>query len=146
MTKTEKLVRAFYKYRAKWYRANRLLFPSPAEVRLIEIMGGKYFTIKALRHRKTKFPLTIVVSLGKILESERFAREVRVGRYFVDFGNDLAMALEVDGKAYHRDIVREFERDSYLYQRGWRVVHIPAIKLWNDPLAVQHEILRFVYR
>ena len=144
-TRKQRLITRYYRTRASYYRWSRLLFPSAAEVRLVEIMGGRMLKIKFIKHYETKRPLTIILSLGKALESERFGREVRAGRYYIDFGNDLAMGLEVDGAAYHRDVVAQFERDSYLYQRGWRIIHIPAIKLWNDPLAVQQQILSFVY-
>lgn len=144
-TKTQKLITAFYRARAKYYRWNRLFFPSAAEVRLIEIMGGKMLSIKWIKHHQTKHPLTFVFSLGNTLQHEKFNREVRAGRYYIDFGNDLAMGLEVDGAAYHRDVVKQFDRDSYLYQRGWRIIHIPAVRLWNDPTGVQQQILSFIY-
>lgn len=132
--------------RARWWRWNRLLFPSAAEVRFVEIMGGKFFTVSWLRHWQTKRPLTIIYSLGKVLESERFGREVFCGgRFWVDFANDIYMGIDVDGAAYHTDVVRQFERDSHLYQRGYRIIHIPAVKLWNDPGFVQRQVLAFVY-
>lgn len=122
-----------------------MLFPSPAELKLIEIMGGKFLKINKLKHPKTHFPFAIVLSMGKVLETEKFKREVRIGKYFVDFGNDIAWAIEVDGKNFHRDVVAEFDRDSYIYQRGWRIWHIDAVRLWNSPDLVQREVLKFLY-
>ena len=146
MSNKQKLVAFFYRARSSYYRWSRILFPSAAEIRFIEIMGGRFYCIHWIKHPKTKRPLTFVTSLGRYLQDERYGREVRVGKYFIDFGNDVSMGLEVDGAQYHRDIVREFDRDVYLQMRGWRVVHIPAIKLWNDPADVQRTVLKFIYR
>lgn len=145
-SKKQKLITVFFRTRAQYYRYSRLLFPSAAEVRFVEIMGGRFYQLSWLKHYQTKRPLTIIVSLGKALEQEKFGREVRAGRYYIDFANDINMAVEVDGHAYHRDVVREFDRESYLYQRGWRIIHIPAIKLWNDPSSVQQKVLAFLYK
>lgn len=139
------LISKYYRLRSSWWRWNRILFPSPAELRLIEIMGGKVVRFHGIKHPRTHYPLAWIRSMGKVLRDEKFGREVRCGKYFIDFGNDLAMGLEVDGAAYHRDVVAAFDRDSYLYQRGWRVVHIPAIRLWNEPDRVQREVLKFLY-
>jgi very-short-patch-repair endonuclease len=122
-----------------------MLFPSPAELKLIEIMGGKVFRISWLKHPKTKHKFALVISIGKPLKTEKFKREVRIGKYFVDFGNDVCWAIEVDGKNFHRDVVAEFDRDSYIYSRGWRMWHIDAARLWNQPDIVQREVLRFLY-
>lgn len=139
--------RKWRKIRARWWRLNRLFFPSPAELRFISIMGGKYWQVDKIKHWRTHFSFAIVWSLGRVLSDEQFGREVfAAGRYFVDFGNDVGMAIEVDGHHYHLDVVREFERDSYLYQHNWRVIHIQAVKLWNDPAGVQRRVLQFIYR
>lgn len=108
-------------------------------------MGGKVLTIGWLRHPKTKFKFAIVLSLGKFLKDEKYKREVRCGRYFIDFGNDVLRGIEVDGAEYHTDIVAAFDRDSYLYQRSWKVMHIMAVRLWSEPAVVQREVLQFLY-
>jgi hypothetical protein len=135
----------FYNLRALWRRHIRLIFSSPAEVRFIELMGGKVYGVKKIKHWRTGFPLTIYWRYGKILRSEKFRREVRAGRYWIDLGNDIHWGFEIDGAHWHRDIVAEFDRDSYLYQRGWRIMHIDATRLWRDPSRVQRETLRFLY-
>lgn len=139
------VIRKYYIYRSRWFRINRIIFPSPAELRFIEIMGGRVFRLKYVRHPRTKFPIAYIASMGKVLRDEKFKREVRVGKYFLDFGNDVFCAIEIDGRNWHMDVVAEFERDSYIYQRGWRIKHIDAIKLWNQPDQVQREILKFLY-
>jgi very-short-patch-repair endonuclease len=84
--------------------------------------------------------------MGKILSGENFKREVRVGRYFLDFGNDVFWGIEIDGRKFHLDIVAEFDRDSYLYERGWRIKHIDAIKVFNEPDVVMRDVLQFFYK
>ena len=151
--------RKYYKARATWFRWNRLLFPSAAEVRFIEIMGGKIMTLAFIKHPQTRQPLRFVFSLGRALNVERFEREVYAGRYWLDFGNDILWAIEIDGKAYHRDVVKEQDKDDYLSEpchsrckepcykhsnMGWRVKHVQALRLWSEPAVVQHEVLEFL--
>ncbi len=114
-------------------------------MRFIEIMGGRVMRFEKIRSRKTGFPLSIVISMGRFLKDERFKREVRAGKYFVDFGNDILYAFEIDGKYWHMDVVAQFERDSYLYQRGWRIMRIEAVRIYNNPDAVKREVLKFLY-
>jgi very-short-patch-repair endonuclease len=153
------MIRAYYIVRARWFRLNRLLFPSPAELKLVEIMGGKIVAISFIRHPQTGFPLSFVLHLGKALSTQKFAREIKAGKYWLDFGNDILWGIEVDGKKFHRDVVREYDRHEYLtgfcdkkckkdcqkhLNVGWRVMHIAAIRLWNEPAVVQHEVLKFL--
>lgn len=92
------------------------------------------------------FGLSIVWSLGKAMRSEGMKREVRAGRYYIDFGAaDIGRGIEIDGAAYHQDVVQAFDRDSYLYQRGWKIMHIAAVKLWSDPERVQRDVLKFLF-
>ena len=139
----KKLVSTFYRRRSKWWRDNRMLFPSPAEVRFIQIMGGRVVIIERIKHPKTKFPMVIVLSLGKILTRENFKREVRVGSKLCDFGNDLKTAIEIDGRYFH-DIIEQVERDEYFTNYGWRVLHIEASKLWREPSKIQQMVLEFL--
>jgi hypothetical protein len=151
--------RHYYRTRAIWFRWNRLLFPSAAEARFIEIMGGKMITIWAIKHPETKQPFRIVLSLGRALEREKFGREIDSGKYWLDFGNDILWAIEIDGAKYHRDIVREQDKHDYLVEychkkckkpcykhsnMGWRLKHIQAVRLWLEPANVQSEVLRFL--
>lgn len=135
------------------------MFPSAAEVQFIRIMGGKVLTFNFIKHPETRQPFRLVFSLGKALRVEKFGREVRAGKYWLDFGNDIFWAIEIDGAKYHRDIVREQDKLDYLtefchkrckdpcYKHsniGWRVKHIPALRLWLEPAVVQSEVLRFL--
>jgi len=131
----------YYKLRASFRRRRRLLFPSPAELRLIVIMGGRVVQIKRLRDPSTGFPLALVIKWPKVFKHEFVRREVRCGPYYIDFGNDIGRGIEIDGRAYHTDVVAAFERDSYLYQRNWLIMHIPALWLWNNPVKVQQLVI-----
>lgn len=151
--------RHYYRTRAVFFRYVRLLFPSAAEVQFMKIMGAKMITIPFIKNPETKQPLRFVLSLGKALKVERFEREVDAGKYWLDFGNDILWAIEIDGARYHRDIVREQEKHEYLAEychkrckkpcfkhsnQGWRVKHIQAVRLWLEPAVVQSEVLRFL--
>lgn len=152
-------INKYYKLRASYYRMNRMLFPSPAELKLIEIMGGKVIRIKFIKHHETGFKLAFVLSMGKILKAQKFEREVKAGKCWIDFGNDIQWGIEVDGKQWHRNVVKEFERAEYLsgfcdrkcqkkcqkhLNVGWRIKHIDAVRLYNEPAKVQAELLKFL--
>lgn len=134
----------YYKLRASYRRRRRLLFPSPAELRFVVLMGGKVLKIKRLRDPRTGFCFALIWRRPRIFKHEFVQREVRVGPYFIDFGNDIGRGIEIDGQDYHRDIVAEFERDSYLYQRDWHLLHIQAYLLWQQPDRVQREVVGFL--
>lgn len=136
-----------YYIKKRWWRNNRLLFPSPAEVRFIQIFGGTVLIFKNIRHYRTKFPLTIVVSLGRVLRRELIKREVRAGAMYIDYAfvNEyVKRGIEIDGKAWHRDVVREQQRDEYLNNRGWKILHIDAADLYRRPEWVKKRVLMFL--
>jgi very-short-patch-repair endonuclease len=137
------LKKYYYRTRSQYWRTKRLLFPSPAELKFITLMGGKVWRVNKLCW-PGGYPFAIVLSKGKFLREEKVRREVRVGKYFLDFGNDLMYGLEIDGHHWHLDVVAEFDRDIYLYNYGWKVLHIPAIWLWNSPNKVQRKVLNFL--
>ena len=122
----------------------RLFFMSPAEARFIELLGGHVIRIKRIKHPRNGFPLTIYWRMGKILGNEKFKREVRIGKYFVDFCNDLGWIVEIDGRDYHMDVVADLEREGYIIERGFEHwLRIPAHRLWRDPAQVQRDTLKF---
>lgn len=138
-------------YRKKqFWRNARIVFPSPAEVHFVRLMGGKAITIDAIRYPdKNNFPLTIIYKRGKFLARNFMRREVRVGGFFVDFAFVDAYskkAVEIDGSDYHQDVVREAERDEYLNERGWHVLHISAMDLYRQPGRVQQKVLAYLSR
>lgn len=136
-----------YYVRKKIWRRTRILFPSPAEVRFVQVMGGRVLVFNYVRSTSTHYPLAIFISMGKILRREFVQREVRVGAMHVDFAFITSygrQAIEIDGRNFHMDVVREQERDEYLNGRGWRVLHIQAVDLWRNPDAVQRRVIRFL--
>lgn len=137
----------YYVLRSQMWRAKRMIFISPAEARFIEIMGGKVVKFDWITHPKTGFNLGVVVSLGKVLRRERIEREVRVGKCFVDFGTTnkyYKRGIEIDGRDFHMDVVKELERDEYCWQYGWRLLHIQAADLYQCPDLVQRRVLTFL--
>lgn len=134
----------YYRIRGRIGRWRRLLFISPAEARLIQLMGGRCLKFVWVKSRRTDFPLGLVIKRPKLFKNEHVKREVRVGRYYLDFGNDIGRAIEVDGNDWHRDILADMERDSYLIERGWRIKRIPAHRLWREPDIVQRDVLNFL--
>lgn len=145
---TVREIRMKYHYAKKdWWRRNRILFPSPAEVRFVQIMGGRTVTINALRHPATGYPLVIFVSMGRLLRREFVQREVRVGAMYIDFAFETRYTkkgIEIDGADFHRDIVREQQRDDYLGGYGWRILHIQASDLYRSPDSVQRRVMSFL--
>lgn len=137
----------YYVLRARYQRRRRLSFPSPAETRFIEIHGGRCRQVSWIRDPRTKFPLVLHTSLGNILKRELIKREVRVGTKFVDFGADCnyyKKAIEIDGYWNHRDKAKELERDKYLAEYGWSVLHISAGMVFRDAMRVQQCVLEWL--
>lgn len=142
--KKRNVVDKYKRWRSNARRNLRILFPSPAEMRLVELMGGKVFRIKHVRHYRTKFPLAFIYKQAPVFKAEQIHREYRVGKYFIDYANDIGRGVEVQGADYHRDVVKEFDRESYLYQRGWRILYIEATELYRQPDKVQQRVLAFL--
>jgi len=138
------IIGKYYRLRSKAWRNMRYMFPSPAEVKFIRIMGGRAISVPFFKHPKTGFSYTYIISMGKILNSELIKREVRVGKYWVDFGNDIKRGIEIDGQKYHNDIVAQQERDDYFAGFDWRVLHIRAADLWRQPDNVQRDVIAFL--
>ena len=121
-------------------------YPSPAELKFIEIMGGRVYTIGFLKHPKTKFPRAIIF-MGSYLNSEFIEREFRVGAMYIDFAFVTPWykkGIEIDGKNFHRDIVREQNRDDYLASYGWSIMHIVAEDLYRQPAKVRARVEKFL--
>lgn len=135
---------AYYKARSRVGRRSRLLYPSPAELALIRLMGGVVVTVPFIKHWRRRFPLAIVLYIGRTFRREKVQREVRIGRYYVDFGNDLKRAIEVDGAEWHTDRQRQDIRDAYILSRGWRILRIPAYKIHREPAYIKKRVRQFL--
>lgn len=140
------LVSRYYRMRSSFYQRQRLLYPSPAEVRFIRLMGGHVVVVPFIRHYKTGFPIAKVLTLGKIMKRENMMREVRVGSKYIDFGNDVRRGIEVDGRLYHTDIVVQYDRDQYFKGYDWWVLHLDATQLWRNPKKVRRDVTAFLNR
>lgn len=126
-----------------------MLYISPAEVQFLRIMDARVITADIMRSPRTGFPLTIVLSMGKVLKAENVQREVRAGARFIDFGVVSPYGnrgLEIDGAAYHRNVLHEQERDEYCARFGWTLLHIPAEELYRTPNLVHDRVIRFLAR
>jgi very-short-patch-repair endonuclease len=143
------MVNRYRRVRARYRRAKRILFPSPAEVLLIRLLGGKAIVIDHIRGNRTKknpagFPLTFITTMGNLLGSENVRREVRCGKYWIDFGNDIRRGIEVDGEDYHQDVVYEQERSDFLRKQGWLIFRIPGHRLYREPDRVAQDVIVFL--
>jgi len=107
-------------------------------------MKGNAIIIDPIKNKRTGFPLTFVTSLGPWFGRENMRREVRIGRYWTDFANDLCRAIEVDGEQWHRDIVKEQVRDDYIERMGYRILHIKAGDILDEPDMVRARVIKFL--
>jgi very-short-patch-repair endonuclease len=123
-----------------------MIFPSPIELEFIELMGGKVVRFTKLRDPRTKFPAAWIVSLGPMMKAQNVHREVRYGKYFVDFSNDLHRIIEIDGSAYHMDVVADMDREIYIKARqpGMRMMRIKTYELRNNKHSVQSRVIDFL--
>ena len=65
--------------------------------------------------------------------------QLPVDRFFVDFGNPVAkVAIECDGKEWHKDSAKDQERDNKLERMGWMVLRIPGWQC-NRRILDRHE-------
>lgn len=148
MYRIKTLAFCYRRWRGRIRRMRRIIYMSPAEARFVILMGGKVITFKRFKHRKNGFPVTIVLSLGKYLKSENFKREVRYGKYFVDFANDVDRIIEIDGWQYHMDVVADFDREIAIktMRSDAKFLRIPAFRMNLEPARVQQEVLEFMYK
>ncbi len=120
------------------------LYPKPLETRLITVLGGTVLTVGAFRHKKTGYPLSLVLSRGRLLRSERFRRSVRVDDGgTLELANDIKWAITIRGSEYYRDVVAAYERDELLKEQGWRIRYISMRDLGERPGQVRADIRSF---
>lgn len=144
MVKLKRLVRNYKRKLNRYRREVRYMFPSPAEMTFVEIMGGKVLRIKWLKHWRTGFPFAVVLWRGWLLWREGVKREVYASGYYCDFASNIQRAIEIDGNEYHKDYIADSQRDWHLKQAGWIVLRIPAWRLYNQPDLVRSEVRKFL--
>lgn len=118
-----------------------MLYATPAEVRLVQIMGGKTLTLHNIKDNKSGLPMTLILSKGKVLRREHFKR---TGDTLILFSNDIKWCLALEGREYQRNVVAAMERDEWMRDNGWRVKYIRADWLWNKPDLVRQNVLQFL--
>lgn len=63
-----------------------------------------------------------------------------VGRYFVDFGNPVAMvAIECDGAKWHMDAAKDAARQQDIEALGWTVYRISGKDCFTDSLYAEDD-------
>ena len=64
-----------------------------------------------------------------------------VAGYFVDFGNPAAkVAIECDGRAYHKDAARDASRQARIEREGWKVYRITGADCFTDEHEQEDEL------
>lgn len=62
-----------------------------------------------------------------------FYPQYPIGNFFVDFGNPVAkVAIECDGKEFHKDVKKDDRRDKILFDLGWIVYRISGSDISSD--------------
>jgi very-short-patch-repair endonuclease len=62
------------------------------------------------------------------LPNSHFRRQVRLGRYIVDFAcHQLRVVIEIDGGQHAEQIIRDAKRTAFLKSEGYRV-----LRFWNN--------------
>lgn len=117
------------------------LFPPADETRLIEVLGGTTFTVGGIRRNGRQ--LTVVLSRGQLLRSERF-RRAALNQDGV-LANDIQWAIKIRGHEYEHDVVAAYELDERMRDDGWRVRNIPARWLYEQPEKVRSIVQSFIY-
>jgi very-short-patch-repair endonuclease len=116
----------------------------------MKLMGARLLTLGWLKSTATGFPFTFMWRRGKILRHAKLKREVRIGKCYVDFANDINWIIEIDGSPWHQDVVADFDREVYLREflrrqkQDLRILRIPAPRLWHDSARVQRDVLKFL--
>ncbi len=71
------------------------------------------------------------------LESYKFRRQHRIGRYFADFCCVRArLVVELDGNSHDDREEYDALRDATMRNDGWRIIRIPNRELMNDEEGV----------
>lgn len=131
----------FKRLRARLYGWYERQFPTPIDSRLLEILGGTTLTIGALRHNG--YPLTLTLSRGRLLRSERFRRQVLGGKGVL--ASDVKWAIQIMGPEYERQVVSMYERDEKLEAAGWRLLYVRWQDVWHNPKRVRRDVLQFLH-
>ena len=76
------------------------------------------------------------------LEAWKFARQVSVGSYFIDFAaRRERFGSELDGDSHAQTELYDKVRTSYLEGRGWRIIRFTNNDILSNPEGVGQSIL-----
>jgi very-short-patch-repair endonuclease len=84
------------------------------------------------RRGEPSYPEKYMMSVFENENISGWVRELKVGRWFLDFAfQDLKIAVEVDGRQHqdHDRKVSDEKKDAFLRQTGWEVIRI----VWKKP-------------
>lgn len=75
-------------------------------------------------------------------------REYPVAGYYVDVVTTRfhRVAIEVDGKKYHTDIIGDDERMQRIEAKGWSPLRIEAREILFRPRKTKRDTLKFIRR
>ena len=81
------------------------------------------FRCYRLSQGETLLESKVRLSLGRL--GIPFVQEQPVGQWLVDFAiPELKVGIEVDGVYWHRDPIKDRERDKKLARYGWTIIHL----------------------
>ena len=75
-------------------------------------------------------------------------RQVEIGRYRVDFLFNDKLIVEIDGHEFHsgRDNAnRDARRDATLRAKGYKLLRIPAYRVYHNPGAAASDVMDFLH-
>ena len=91
---------------------------------------------KAFRGKMTKAEVILWVHLRKLRKiGYNFRRQHPVGPYIADFAIHAGkLIVEVDGETHgtEEEIAHDRRRDAYPQLKGWRVLRVPNIGIYED--------------
>jgi very-short-patch-repair endonuclease len=91
---------------------------------------------KVFRRKMTKAEVILWLHLRKLREiGYNFRRQHPVGPYIADFATHAGkLIIEVDGETHgtEEEIAHDGRRHAYLRSKGWRVLRIPNIAVYED--------------
>lgn len=64
------------------------------------------------------------------------------GNYYIDFADPIRkIGIEVDGKEYHQDFLKDIERQKKLEEMGWKIIRISGVEVMENRENYLRELL-----
>jgi very-short-patch-repair endonuclease len=98
---------------------------------------------RALRKRMTPHEFKLWVQL-RLIDEFHFRRQVPIGPYIVDFAEKTGkLVIEVDGSQHGEpeNVAKDTKRDSYLKNKGYKVLRVWNIEVDQNMSGVIDTIL-----